>query len=263
MHNVERPRPLKSKGGLDRNKYCAFHDQNGHTTHDCWDLQDAIEKHIREGKLKQYIIRTQGKKNGKQRQRNRSRSHSPKGEERKDQEQDRPPKGKKVKDKEEEFQEAEFECNVINGALGGGGDTANSRRKYLKEVMTVRDRPTFKERAKNPAPPRLFFTEEDLEMVIPGHTDGLVITGVLVNWCVKRIFLDHGSSPDILFSDAFQKINLDERDLKPCITELIGFNGEPSPPKGNIDLKKTLGTKEAFRADRVRIVVVMNHPPTM
>ncbi|XP_061367835.1 uncharacterized protein LOC133310850 [Gastrolobium bilobum] len=199
MRNVERPRPLKSKSGLDRNKYCAFHDQNGHTTDDCWDLRDAIEKHVREGKLKQYIIRTQGKKNSKRRQRSWSRSRSPNREDMKDQEQDRPSKDKKVEDKDEEFQEAEFECNVINEALGGGGDTTNARRKHLKEVMSLRDRPTFKGKASNPAPPRLFFTQEDLEMVVPGHNDGLVITGVLVKCQVKRIFIDHGSSADIIF----------------------------------------------------------------
>ncbi|XP_061372944.1 uncharacterized protein LOC133315354 [Gastrolobium bilobum] len=76
MRNVERPRPLKAKSGIDRNKYCAFHDQNGHITDDCWDLRDAIEEHVRDGKLKQYIIRTQGKKNNKRRQRSRSRSRS-------------------------------------------------------------------------------------------------------------------------------------------------------------------------------------------
>ncbi|XP_061365405.1 uncharacterized protein LOC133308736 [Gastrolobium bilobum] len=122
--------------------------------------------------------------------------------------------------------------------------------------MSIRDRPTFKGRASNSAPPRLFFTQEDLEMVVPGHTDGLVITGVLVNCRVKRIFIDHGSSADILFWNAFQRMNLDEQDLKPCTTELDGFNGEPSPPKSYIDLKLTLGKKEAFRAGRVRFVVV-------
>ncbi|XP_061375375.1 uncharacterized protein LOC133317523, partial [Gastrolobium bilobum] len=94
MRNVERPRPLKAKFGLDRSKYCAFHDQNGHYTDDCWDLRDAIEKHVREGKLKQYIIRTQGKKNNKRKQSSRSRSRSPKREDRKDQRKDRPSKGK-------------------------------------------------------------------------------------------------------------------------------------------------------------------------
>ncbi|XP_061343998.1 uncharacterized protein LOC133289972 [Gastrolobium bilobum] len=233
MRNVEIPRPLKAKSGLDRNKYCAFHDQNGHITDDCWDLRDAIEKHIRDGKLKQYIIRTQGKKNNKRRRRSRSLSRSPKRKDRKDQRQDRPTKGKEVEDKYEVFQEAEFECNVISEALGGGGDTSNARRKYLKEVMS-----------------------EELEMVVPGNTDGLVITGVLVNCRVKRIFIDHGSSADILLWDAFQRMNPDEKDLKPCITELVGFNGVSSPPKGYIDLKLTLGTKDSFRAGRVRFIVV-------
>ncbi|XP_061350303.1 uncharacterized protein LOC133295480 [Gastrolobium bilobum] len=220
--------------------------ENGHITDDCWDLRDAIEKHIRKGELKQYIIQTQGKKNNKRRQRNRSQSRSLKREDRKDQKQDRPAKGKEVEDKDESFQEAEFECNVISRALGGGGDTANARRKYLKEVMSVRDRPTFKGKASNPAPPRLFFTQEELAMVVPGHTDGLVITGVLVNYRVKRIFIDHGSLTDIILWDAFQRMNLDENDLKPCVTELVGFNGAASPPKGYIDLKMTLGTKDAL-----------------
>ncbi|XP_061368664.1 uncharacterized protein LOC133311612 [Gastrolobium bilobum] len=122
--------------------------------------------------------------------------------------------------------------------------------------MSIRDRPTFKGRASNPVPPRLFLTQEDLEMIVPGHTDDLVVTGVLVNCRVKRIFVDHGSSADILFWNIFQRMNLDEKDLKPCATELIGFNGEPSPPKGYIDLKLTLGTKKSFRAGRVWFVVV-------
>ncbi|XP_061340668.1 uncharacterized protein LOC133287130 [Gastrolobium bilobum] len=239
MRNAERPRPLKAKSGLDRNRYCAFHDQNGHITDDCWDLRDAIEKNVREGKLKQYIIRTQGKKNNKRRLRSLSRSRSPKREDRKDQRQDRPAKDKEVEDKDEAFPEAEFECNVISGALGGEGD-----------------RSTFKGKASNPAPPRLFFTQEELAMVVPGHTDVLVITGVLVNCRVKRIFIDHGSSADIILWDAFQRMNLDEKDLKPCVTKLVGFNGAASPPKGYIDLKLTLDTKDSFRAGRVRFVVV-------
>ncbi|XP_061364035.1 uncharacterized protein LOC133307528 [Gastrolobium bilobum] len=223
MRNVERPRPLRAKFGLDKSKYCAFHDQNGHYTDDCWDLWDAIEKHVREGKLKQYIIRTQGKKNNKRKHSSRSRSRSPKREDRKDQRKDRPSKGKEVDEKDDAFPEAEFECNVISGALGGGGDSANARRRYLKEVMSVRDRPTFKEKDGEPAPPRLFFTQEELARVVPGHTDGLVITGVLVNCRVKRIFIDHGSSADIILWDAFQRMNLDEKDLKPYITELSGL----------------------------------------
>ncbi|XP_061354718.1 uncharacterized protein LOC133299290 [Gastrolobium bilobum] len=50
-------------------------------------------------------------------------------------------------------------------------------------------------------------------------------------------------------------MNLDEEDLKPCKTNLIAFNGEHTPPKGYIDLRLTLGTKEAFKSKRVRFIV--------
>ncbi|KAI9100718.1 hypothetical protein K1719_024080 [Acacia pycnantha] len=72
---------------------------------------------------------------------------------------------------------------------------------------------------------------------------------------VKRIFIDTGSSADIIIWDAFKRMNLDKEDLKPCKTTLVGFNRELSPPKGYIDLRLILGTKEGFKTDRVRFIV--------
>ncbi|XP_061347028.1 uncharacterized protein LOC133292620 [Gastrolobium bilobum] len=91
--------------------------------------------------------------------------------------------------------------------------------------------------------------------VLPGHVDELVIAGTLVNCWVKKIFVDAGSCADIILYDAFKKMNLDEEDLKPCKTMLVAFNGEHTPPKGYIDLRLTLGAKEAFRSERVRFIV--------
>ncbi|KAI9080008.1 hypothetical protein K1719_038073 [Acacia pycnantha] len=91
--------------------------------------------------------------------------------------------------------------------------------------------------------------------VVPGHQDGLVITGIVVNCRVKRIFVDAGSSADILSWEAFKRMSLDREDLKPCKTTLIGFNGEQSRPKGFIDLRFTLGFKNAFKLERVRFIV--------
>ncbi|XP_061340959.1 uncharacterized protein LOC133287378 [Gastrolobium bilobum] len=65
MKKVERPRPIFDRGGLDKSKYCAFHDGPGHTTDQCWDLRDAVEKFVRDGRLRQYVIKTQGSKNNK------------------------------------------------------------------------------------------------------------------------------------------------------------------------------------------------------
>ncbi|XP_061355464.1 uncharacterized protein LOC133299989 [Gastrolobium bilobum] len=250
IKKVDRPRPIFDRGGLDKSKYCVFHDGPGHTTDQCWDLRDAEKKFVRDGRLRQYVIKTQGSKNNKRKSRNRKRSKSPVPEKKNKDERDR-----KDDPNFDEFPEAEFDCNVISGALGRGGDTISARRKYLKEFLSIRDRPKFMEDPNKPDPHLLYFTKEDMHGVLPGHVDGLVIGGTLVNCRVKKIFVDAGSSADIILLDAFKKMNLDEEDLEPCKTTLIAFNGEHTPPKGYIDLRLTQGTKEAFKSERVRFIV--------
>ncbi|XP_061366045.1 uncharacterized protein LOC133309298 [Gastrolobium bilobum] len=223
MKKVDRPRPLLAQAGLDQSRYCAFHDGPGHTTDECWDMRDAIEKYIRDGKLRQYLIRTQGWRNNRKRK---GRPMSPPKEKRFKEES----RGKKPAREKDELLEPEFECNVISGAFGGGGDTINNRRKYLREVLSIQERPIFKEEAK-PEPPMLYFTRKELEDVMPGHVDRLVITGTLVNCKVKKIFVENGSCADIILWQAFKKMNLDEENLKPCNTSLIAFNGRNTIPK--------------------------------
>ena len=50
-------------------------------------------------------------------------------------------------------------------------------------------------------------------------------------------------------------MRFDSEDLKPCKTTLTGFNGEDTHPKGYIDLKLTLGTKQAFKTEVVCLIV--------
>ncbi|XP_061369290.1 uncharacterized protein LOC133312152 [Gastrolobium bilobum] len=189
MKRVDRPRPLPNPTGLDQSRYCAFHDGPGHTTDECWDLRDAIERYIREGKLRHYLIRTQGWKTKKKRRWGVAYELAT---------------GK------------EIQRRRPSGAFGGGGDTMNARRKYSREVLSIRERPKFKEIELEA--PLLYFTKKELE-------------------------------------DVFQKMNLDEEDLKPCNTALIAFNGRNTIRKGYIDLRLTLGTKEAYKSERIRFIV--------
>ncbi|XP_061362858.1 uncharacterized protein LOC133306539 [Gastrolobium bilobum] len=248
MKKVDRPRPIIDIGGLDKSKYCAFHDGPGHTIDQCWDLRDAVEKFVRDGRLRQYVIKTQGSRKRKLGNRKRNKSPIPEKKNKDD-------RNHKDDSNLDEFPEAKFDCNVISGALGGWGDTVSVRRKYLKEVLSIRNRPKFKEDPSKPDPPLLYFTKEDMHGVFPGHVDGLVIAGTLVNCRVKKIFADVGSSADIILWDVFKKMNMDEEDLKPCKTTLITFNGEHTLPKGYIDLRLTLRIKEAFKSERVRFIV--------
>ncbi|XP_061357770.1 uncharacterized protein LOC133302061 [Gastrolobium bilobum] len=193
MKKAERPRPIFDRGGMDRSKFCAFHNGPGHTTDQCWDLRDAVKKFVREGELRQYVIKTLGLKNNKRKPGGRNRSKSPVPEKKKKED-----KNQKDDSNNDEFPEAEFNCNVISGALRGGEDTVSARRKYLREVLSIRDRPRFKEDPSKPDPPLLYFTKEDMQGVLPGHVDGLVITETLVSCRVKKIFIDADNWTDII-----------------------------------------------------------------
>ncbi|XP_061355816.1 uncharacterized protein LOC133300312 [Gastrolobium bilobum] len=114
MKKVDRPRPIFDRGGLDKSKYCAFHDGPGHNTDQCWDLRDTVNKSIREGKLRQYVIKTQGAKNNKRKSGNRKKSKSLVPKKKKKEE-----RNQKDDSNNDEFPKAEFDCNVISGALGG------------------------------------------------------------------------------------------------------------------------------------------------
>ncbi|XP_016173032.1 uncharacterized protein LOC107615488 [Arachis ipaensis] len=51
---VDRPRPLKERTGGNKSLYCDYHKGFGHKTQDCFDLKDALEQAIREGKLSEF-----------------------------------------------------------------------------------------------------------------------------------------------------------------------------------------------------------------
>ncbi|XP_057724020.1 uncharacterized protein LOC130939976 [Arachis stenosperma] len=51
---LSKPRQLKDRTGENKNLYCDFHKGYGHTTQDCFDLKDALEQAIREGKLVEF-----------------------------------------------------------------------------------------------------------------------------------------------------------------------------------------------------------------
>ena len=66
--------------------------------------------------------------------------------------------------------------------------------------------------------------------MIPGHDDPMVIFAAMVNVEVKRVFVDQGSSADILFCDAFDKLGLNNVDLQMHKEELIDFSWEKVHP---------------------------------
>jgi hypothetical protein len=52
------------------------------------------------------------------------------------------------------------------------------------------------------------FTDDDYEGVSRPHSDTLVVTLMIANHNVHRILVDNGSSVDILYWSAFEKLRL-------------------------------------------------------
>ena len=62
------------------------------------------------------------------------------------------------------------------------------------------------------------------------YCDALFITVMMANDNVHRILVDNGSSVDILYYQAFQKMGLKNSDLRPSPNPIYGFTGDSVTP---------------------------------
>ncbi|KAL0395407.1 UNVERIFIED_CONTAM: hypothetical protein Slati_4506900 [Sesamum latifolium] len=106
----------------------------------------------------------------------------------------------------------------------------------------------------NDAPLIRFDQEEQSGTRIPGN-DALVITALLANYEIERVFIDSGSSVDILFGEAYDQMQLGDVSLKAVDTSLYGFAGEVVHPKGIISLL-TLGTSPLRKTCLLKFLMV-------
>ncbi|XP_064979723.1 uncharacterized protein LOC135622021 [Musa acuminata AAA Group] len=73
---------------------------------------------------------------------------------------------------------------------------------------------------------------------------------------MRRIMVDTGSSADILYFDAFQKLRLARENLSPMYSALTGFTGDSISPLGAITLPLTLGTPPRSKTVMTTFLVV-------
>ncbi|KAK3016899.1 hypothetical protein RJ639_005914 [Escallonia herrerae] len=195
------PDKLKSRPNK-RNKdlWCHFHNDHGHTIDNCGSLKRAIEALIKRGQLRKFV--------------------APKEER-----QQTPPAMEEREDREENA----GIINTISGGLAAGAIT---------------------------------FSDEDLKNVKTPHDDPLVITIKAGNFDVKCVLIDNGSSAEVLFYDAFKKMNIPTDRLRKMDTPLYGFSNHPVSVEGIIALPVAIGTPPAqanFMLDFVVAVVSTYH----
>ena len=85
------------------------------------------------------------------------------------------------------------------------------------------------------------FSDSNLEGCQHPYDDPLVIRAIVANKTVHRVLVDNGSSADIVFASAFDKMDIGREKLDPVNTDLRGFSRENVLPLGSIQLVLTLG----------------------
>ncbi|GFY91215.1 hypothetical protein Acr_07g0014110 [Actinidia rufa] len=125
-----------------------------------------------------------------------------------------------------------------------GGCSTSSRKKHTRSAFRLAEEEIY-----NLSSPYvsdqtpITFSNDDLRGLHLPHDDALVVSAVIANFNVQRILIDNGSSADILFISAFERMKIGLDKLHPFHTPLIGFGGNTTHPLGWINLPITLGTE--------------------
>ena len=198
----------------DDTKYCEFHKDHGHRTDDYIQLKKEIEYLIQRGNLSRYVA-TEGRERVQPQP-----PHQPTPI------QHQPPLG---------------EIHVISGGFAGGRESSLARKAHLRsirsgetlEVQTVSKLPRLDT--------TIIFSDFNMEGCQHPHDYPLVIKTIVANKTIHRVLVDNGSSADIIFTSAFDKMVIGREKLEPVNACLRGFLGERVLPLKSVQLVLTLG----------------------
>ncbi|XP_072090464.1 uncharacterized protein [Arachis hypogaea] len=84
----------------------------------------------------------------------------------------------------------------------------------------------------------------------------MVITIILANANLHRTLVDQESSANILFKTAFDKLGLQEKELRAYPNSLFGLGDTPIQPLGYISLHTTFGKETRSRTLNIDYIVV-------
>ncbi|XP_075494074.1 uncharacterized protein LOC142531736 [Primulina tabacum] len=247
---VPLPNPVTKASRPEQRGYCTLHKDFSHNTSECRTLRKKSSKHSMpashpprdKSRQPPWLSRRPGPNippksadipSGSRREKTSSREERNRKVERKD---PSPSRG------------------VIKMISGGSTDgdsnrarKARSRRECLEVDGGRRDEPVIS------------FGPEDLRGVSLPHNDALVIQARVANYDVLRVFVDNGSSVNVIFKEALVQMDLHEYQLEAVETVLFDFAGHAVYPEGEITLPLTLGTGD-LRKTVMSVFTVVDAP---
>ncbi|GJW34757.1 reverse transcriptase domain-containing protein [Tanacetum coccineum] len=196
------PRMFTPASKRDQTRYCEFHEDHGHETNDCIDLRKEIKACVRSGRLAHLAKGAKTHNNNQNTQTSRS---------------------KDVRNVQIEWNKKE---------------SADAKPK--NEIHMIRITGTNPKKTRVSFP-RITFFEDD---PIPEHCTGdgpLIITADIGTTQIHRVYVDGGSSTEIMYEHCFEQLTAEEKKtIRPSTTQLVGFAGQVSWPLGLITLPITL-----------------------
>ena len=109
---------------------------------------------------------------------------------------------------------------MISGGFAGGGKSSSTRKSHL---CSIRSGETLKLQAVSKLPQldtTITFSDSGMEGYQHPHDNLLVIRVIVANKIVHRVLIDNGSSADIIFASAFDKMGIGREKLEPMNAHL-------------------------------------------
>ncbi|XP_071933240.1 uncharacterized protein [Coffea arabica] len=105
------------------------------------------------------------------------------------------------------------------------------------------------------------FGPRDAVPLASRNHEAIVIDIITNNYRVKKMYVDQGSAVDIMFYRMFKELDLEDGQLTPVRTPLMGFTGPPINQEGMITLMVTVGQAPKCRTIPANFVVVKQPSP--
>lgn len=142
---------------------------------------------------------------------------------------------------------------------GGGFNkltVGSVKRKFEELILAISGMTTTCNLTKGSYAPIAFYKEE-LPGGAPNSITPMLIRARMTNFDVRRFLVDQGSFVDIMYSNFFITLQLDECHFNPFVgSYLQGFNGTVTKPWGFMELIVSFGEAEMARAIKVQFLVV-------